>query len=71
MAELALSETRSFFKKTKIFLSSQYQQYSRVWKILRKPTMQEFKMVSIVSIIGLLIIGALGFVISVAINLMI
>jgi len=71
MAELAVTETQSFFKKTKRFLSSQFQQYSRVWRILKKPTMQEFKMVSIVSIIGLLIIGALGFVISVAINLII
>jgi len=46
-------------------LKSQYHQYVRVWKLLKRPTMSEFKTISKVSIIGLLVIGALGFVISV------
>jgi protein translocase SEC61 complex gamma subunit len=47
-------------------LSSQYHKYLRVWRLLRKPTWSEFKTVSKVSAIGILIIGAIGFVISVA-----
>lgn len=45
-------------------LTSQFIQYQRVWRILRKPTMEEFKSVSKVSAIGLLVIGAAGFVIA-------
>jgi protein translocase SEC61 complex gamma subunit len=55
--------------KIKQSLSSQYQKYLRVWRLLRKPTAAEFKTVSKVSAIGLLIIGALGFVISVSMKL--
>jgi len=43
--------------------------YKRVWQLLKKPSFQEFKMIAKVSAIGLLLIGAIGFVISVAINL--
>jgi len=50
-------------------LSSEYHKYLRVWRLLRKPTMAEFKTVSKVSAIGLLVIGALGFVISVAMKI--
>jgi len=50
-------------------LESQYQKYLRVWRFLRKPTMTEFKTISKVTAIGLLIIGALGFVISVAMKM--
>lgn len=39
-------------------------QSKRVWHVLRKPSMEEFKTVAKVSAIGLLIIGAIGFVIS-------
>ena len=46
-------------------LKSWYYQYMRVWKLLKRPTMGEFKTISKVSIVGLLIIGALGFVISI------
>lgn len=56
---------RSWFMK----LSSEYQKYSRVWRLLRKPTMDEFKTISKVSAVGMLVIGALGFVISIAMNL--
>jgi len=56
--------------KIKNWLSTQYQKYKRVWLLLRKPTMKEFKMVSKVTAIGLFIIGAIGFIISVAIKLL-
>jgi protein transport protein SEC61 subunit gamma-like protein len=46
-------------------LKSGFQQYKRVWRMLRKPSMEEFKMISKVSIIGLLIVGAFGFVLSI------
>ena len=36
----------------------------RVWKVLRKPSGEEFKTVAKVSAIGILIIGALGFAIA-------
>ena len=57
-------------KLTRI-LSSQYHKYLRVWRLLKKPTMAEFKTISKVSAIGLLVIGALGFVISVAMKMII
>jgi len=52
-------------------LSSQYHKYLRVWRLLKKPSMQEFKTISKVSAVGLLVIGALGFVISVAMKIFI
>lgn len=39
-------------------------QSKRVWHILRKPTSEEFKTVSKVSAIGILVIGAAGFVLA-------
>ena len=39
-------------------------QCGRVWHLLRKPSMEEFKAVSKVSAIGLGIIGLLGFIIT-------
>jgi len=50
-------------------LSSQFVKYRRVWSLLKKPTMQEYKTVTKVSAIGLLVIGALGFLINVAMTL--
>ncbi len=38
---------------------------SRVWQILRKPDMQEFKNISKLSAIGILAIGLVGFLISI------
>lgn len=58
-------------KKIARQLVSQYNKYLRVWRLLRKPTMTEFKTISKVTAIGLLIIGALGFVISVAMKMFI
>ncbi len=49
--------------------TSQYHKYLRVWRLLRKPTVEEFKVTLKVSVIGLLVIGALGFVISVAMKM--
>ena len=39
-------------------------QSKRVWHILRKPTGEEFKSISKISSIGILIMGAAGFLIS-------
>lgn len=44
-------------------------QSRRVWRVLRKPTGMEFKTVSKVSAIGILILGALGFLIADGIKL--
>jgi protein translocase SEC61 complex gamma subunit len=52
-------------------LSSQYHKYLRVWRLLKKPNMSEFKTISKVTAIGLLVIGALGFAISVAMKIFI
>lgn len=43
--------------------------YVRVWRLLRKPTMSEFKTISKVSAIGILVIGVLGFLISIGMTL--
>lgn len=39
-------------------------QCRRVWHVLRKPTAEEFKTISKISAIGILIIGLVGFLIS-------
>ncbi len=39
-------------------------QCKRVWVTMKKPTMKEFEMISKVSAIGILIIGILGFLVS-------
>jgi len=41
----------------------------RVWKILKKPSMQEFSSIAKISAIGILLIGAIGFGISTLIRL--
>ena len=55
-------------QKIKTWTSSQYYRYLRVWRLLKRPTMQEFKTISKVTAVGLLIIGAMGFVISIALK---
>ncbi len=45
-------------------LTSFYLQCVRVWHLLRKPTGDEFKVVSKVSALGILAIGAVGFIIA-------
>jgi len=42
---------------------------SRVWQILRKPSMNEFKAISKVSAIGILAIGLIGFFISIVMHI--
>ncbi len=41
----------------------------RVWMVLKKPTREEFIKVAQVSAVGILVIGLLGFVISIIIKL--
>lgn len=48
------------FEKIKSFIL----QSKRVWHVLRKPTGMEFKSIAKVSAIGILIIGAAGFIVS-------
>ena len=43
----------------------------RVWLVLKKPTKKEFTSVAKISAIGILLLGALGFLISIVINLFI
>jgi protein transport protein SEC61 subunit gamma-like protein len=50
-------------------LKSQFIKFSRVWHLLKKPTYQEFKMTAKISALGILIIGAIGFIISVILTL--
>jgi protein transport protein SEC61 subunit gamma-like protein len=52
-----MPEIREFLKKC-----------IRVWRITRKPTVEEFKIISKVSAIGILIIGFIGFLISLIMN---
>ena len=50
-------------------LITQYHKYLRVWRLLKKPSMEEFKTISKVSAIGLLVIGAIGFAISIVMKM--
>ena len=49
-----------YFTKLKSFIV----QSKRVWIVLRKPTMDEFKGVAKISAIAILCLGAVGFLIS-------
>jgi len=42
---------------------------SRVWSVMRKPTKEEIKTISIASGLGMILLGAIGFVVSVIIRL--
>ena len=42
-----------------------YRKCVRVWKTLKKPSRKEFEMTSKVSAIGILILGVIGFIISI------
>jgi len=53
-------------RKITSWISTKYHQYLRVWRLLKKPSFQEFKLISKVTAVGLLIIGAIGFAISLA-----
>jgi protein translocase SEC61 complex gamma subunit len=45
-------------------------QCARVWRILRKPDMNEFKTTAKVAAVGILIIGFLGFLIAFIVNIL-
>ena len=45
-------------------INSFYLQCMRVWHLLRKPTNDEFKAVAKISALGILAMGAVGFLIS-------
>lgn len=50
--------------KFKQKISSTFSKYKRVWRLLKKPTKEEFLMISKISGIGIGIIGIIGFVIA-------
>jgi protein translocase SEC61 complex gamma subunit len=52
-------------EKLKSFLA----QCVRVWHVLRKPPIEELKVVSKITALGLLAIGLIGFLISIIINM--
>jgi protein translocase SEC61 complex gamma subunit len=52
------------FNKAKEWTKSEFFRYLRVWNLLKKPNMKEFKTVAGVSALGLLIIGGIGFIVS-------
>jgi protein transport protein SEC61 subunit gamma-like protein len=43
----------------------------RVWRVTRKPTLEEFKTIAKVSAIGIIVIGFIGFAVSLIMNLLI
>jgi protein transport protein SEC61 subunit gamma-like protein len=52
-------ELKAFFSKSK-----------RVWLVLKKPSRKEFEMVAKVSAIGVLLLGVIGFLISILIKIL-
>jgi|TARA_Y100000310_G_scaffold125312_1_gene124067 protein transport protein SEC61 subunit gamma-like protein len=50
-----LNDLKSFFFKSK-----------RVWHVLKKPTKEEFVTIAKISAIGILVVGVVGFMISIA-----
>jgi protein transport protein SEC61 subunit gamma and related proteins len=52
-------------------ISHQFKKFVRVWKVLKKPSKEEFLTVTKISAIGILVIGVLGFSISLAMQLLI
>lgn len=56
------------FLSTKEKLKSEFFRYSRVWNLLKKPSMSEFKTIAGISALGITLIGAIGFTISTVIR---
>lgn len=54
-----MEKLKAFFEKSK-----------RVWLVLRKPTRKEFEMVAKISAIGILILGSIGFLVSILVKLL-
>jgi protein transport protein SEC61 subunit gamma and related proteins len=46
-----------------------YQKCKRVWLVMKRPTKKEFNLISKVTAIGILIIGFVGFIISIIVSL--
>jgi protein transport protein SEC61 subunit gamma-like protein len=42
---------------------------SRVWSIMRKPTKEEIKTISIASGLGMLLLGLIGFIVSIIVRM--
>lgn len=55
-----IQQAKSFFFKSK-----------RVWQVLKKPTRKEFETITKVSALGILVIGILGFLISMVMKIFI
>jgi protein transport protein SEC61 subunit gamma-like protein len=53
----------------KNWTTHQWNQYVRLWRIMRKPSMDEFKMISKVSAVGVLLLGLVGFLINLVVTL--
>jgi len=53
IADEKMSQLKAFVAKSK-----------RVWLVLKKPTKKEYGMIAKISAIGIAVIGALGFIIS-------
>ena len=51
------------------YIKSFFVKCKRVWQILKKPSRKEFEQVAKVSAIGILILGAIGFLVSIIVNL--
>ena len=58
MAKL-IENLKTFFEKSK-----------RVWLVLKKPSRKEFEMVAKISAIGVVVLGAIGFLISILIKML-
>ena len=50
-------------------LKNFYEKSKRVWLVLKKPSRKEFQSVAKVSAIGILLLGTLGFLISIIVKL--
>jgi protein transport protein SEC61 subunit gamma and related proteins len=53
-----INKTKTFFRKCR-----------RVWLVLKKPTKQEFELTAKVTSIGIVILGVIGFLISMVMKL--
>ena len=56
------------FTQIKEKIKSEFFRYSRVWNLLKKPSMKEFKTIASISALGILLIGAIGFIVSTVIR---
>ena len=50
-------------------LKAFYEKSKRVWLVLKKPSRKEFESIAKISAMGIVILGVIGFLISVIINL--